>query len=503
MSVRERAGGILLHVTSLPGRFGVGELGPAAEAWVEWLAKAGCRLWQMLPLSPTGYGDSPYQALSAFAGNPLLVSVERLLEDGLLKDSDLEPLPPFPSDRVVYGDVIPFKRKLLQVAAARLTASPAGMREPFDAFCEQESAWLDEFALFMALKDLHRGAPWSRWESGLASRDPDALGRARRDLADEIEAHRVVQYLFFRDWRALRRRVEALGLTLIGDVPIFVAHDSADVWAHPELFDLDNQGEPTAVAGVPPDYFSPTGQRWGNPLYRWDVMAQDGYAWWIARLRAILSQVDVVRLDHFRGFEAFWRIPASAPTAETGEWVAGPGAKLLGALHASLGSLPLIAEDLGVITPEVRALRDQFALPGMKVLQFAFEGDKEFLPHNYIPGCIVYTGTHDNDTAVGWYEAVAPEARDFCRRYLARDGSDIAWDLIRAAWSSVAEWAITPMQDLLTLGSAARMNFPSRPEGNWAWRVAADQLTDALAGRMSDMNEVYGRSARATETRAD
>jgi 4-alpha-glucanotransferase len=500
-----RAGGILLHPTSLPGPFGIGDLGPAAEAWVDWLADAGCRLWQVLPLGPTGYGDSPYQSLSTFAGNPLLVSPDRMIEDGLLSAADLEPLPSSPSDRVEFSAVIEYKRRLLQLASTRLASRKSNFRQAFDDFCNQHAEWLDEYALFMALKREHHGVAWNRWPVELSSRDPSALRQARARLAEDMQFHRLAQYLFYREWEAIRSRAHSRDIQVIGDVPIFVAHDSADVWTHPELFALDCRGEAEAVAGVPPDYFSPTGQRWGNPVYRWEAMAKDGYAWWIRRMRSVLAMVDVVRLDHFRGFEAYWRIPAEAPTAETGEWVAGPGAGLLQALRQALGGLPLIAEDLGVITPEVEALRDGFKLPGMKVLQFAFDGDPDnpFLPHNFNVGSVVYTGTHDNDTTMGWYESASQEERDFSRRYLAREGTDFAWDLIRSAWSSVADWAITPTQDLLSLGTQARMNYPSRAEGNWSWRLLSEQLTPALAERIREMNVLYGRSAAAIAADAE
>jgi 4-alpha-glucanotransferase len=323
------------------------------------------------------------------------------------------------------------------------------------------------------------------------------MAAARRELTVEIEAERVRQFVFFRQWSALSDAAHAAGVQIVGDIPIFVAHDSADVWSHPELFYLDEAGMPTAVAGVPPDYFSPTGQRWGNPLYRWEKMRADGYAWWQKRLKAVLSQVDIVRLDHFRGFEAYWEVPASAPTAETGRWVPGPGRDFLSAVRSALGELPVIAEDLGVITPGVVELREEFNLPGMKVLQFAFSGDPEheFLPHNYPVRCVVYTGTHDNDTVVGWYATAPEDSRDFCRRYLGRDGRDIAGDLLRATWASVAQWALAPLQDVVGLGPEARMNYPSREHGNWGWRVRADQLTDDVADRLAGLNEVYGRAS--------
>jgi 4-alpha-glucanotransferase len=491
-----RAGGILLHPTSLPGRYGIGDLGPAAHDWVEWLAGAGCRLWQVLPLGPTGYGDSPYQSFSAFAGSPLLISPDALIQDGLLGSDEIADLPAFPEDHVDFGGVISWKDGLLtRVTGAFGARASAAHRAAYAAFRDSNRDWLDDYALFMALKRAHGGAPWTEWEDALRLREPEVLASAARDLAVEIEAQRVRQFLFFHQWQALLETAHAADVELVGDIPIFVAHDSADVWSHPEFFTLSETGQPAFVAGVPPDYFSPTGQRWGNPLYRWDAMQADGYGWWLRRFRAVLSTVDIVRLDHFRGFEAYWEIPASAPTAETGRWVPGPGADFLKAVRGELGSLPIIAEDLGVITAGVKKLRLDFGLPGMKILQFAFDGqpEHEFLPHNYPTECVVYTGTHDNDTVVGWYETAPEEQRDFCRRYLGRNGTDIAWGLIRAAWASVAQWAIAPLQDLLSLGTEARMNYPSREYGNWGWRVTAAQLTLELGRRLAGFNHLYGR----------
>jgi len=493
----DRAAGLLLHPTSLPGPYGIGDLGPQAHAWVRWLAASGCRLWQTLPLGPTGYGDSPYQSLSAFAGNPMLLSPDLLCEDGLLTRDDLEPHPTFPENHVDYGAVIDWKAALLQRLAAGFAArATPELRRSLADYLEAQADWLEDFALFMALKQAHGGAPWTEWQDELRRRQAPALAEARQRLAPEVAAHRLHQFLFARQWAALAEMAHTKGIRLVGDIPIFVAHDSADVWSHPELFHLDEAGRPTAVAGVPPDYFSPTGQRWGNPLYRWDVMRADGYAWWIRRLRAVFSHVDSVRLDHFRGFEAYWEVPAAAPTAETGRWAPGPGRRFLKAVQAALGDLPIIAEDLGVITPGVVKLRDGFGLPGMKILQFAFGGDPEheFLPHNYPVRCVVYTGTHDNDTIAGWYASAPESERDFCRRYLGSDGSDIAWDLIRAAWGSVAEWTVAPVQDLLSLETEARMNYPSRAEGNWGWRVRAGDLTDGLAARLRELNTIFGRA---------
>jgi 4-alpha-glucanotransferase len=501
-----RAGGVLLHPTSLPGPYGIGDLGPAAHDWVQWLARSGCRLWQVLPLGPTGYGDSPYQSFSAFAGNPLLISPDLLVQEGLLTQDELAGAPAFPEDHVDFGPVIAWKDSLLSRLTETFDARASDeQREAYLSFRDANQDWLEDFALFMAVKRAHSGTPWTEWSDGLRCREPEALVSAARVLHADVQAQCVRQFLFFRQWGTLADAAHAAGIALVGDIPIFVAHDSADVWSRPEFFTLDAAGQPAFVAGVPPDYFSPTGQRWGNPLYRWDAMRRDGYGWWLRRLRAVLSMVDIVRLDHFRGFEAYWEIPASAPTAETGRWAPGPGVGFLDAVEKDLGSLPLIAEDLGVITAGVKKLRTDFDLPGMKVLQFAFDGhpEHEFLPHNYPVRCVVYTGTHDNDTVVGWYESAPEKERDFCRRYLGRDGTDIAWDQIRAAWASVAQWAIAPLQDLLSLGTEARMNYPSRESGNWGWRVRAEQLAPDLADRLAEFNHLYGRKKPAPDAEAE
>ena len=491
-----RASGLLLHPTSLPGRFGIGDLGVEASRWVDFLAGAGQKLWQVLPLGPTGYGDSPYQSFSAFAGNPYLVSPERLLEDGLLVPPDLAALPAFPVERVDYGLVIEWKLAILAQAHARFAAGAApGLRADYEGFCRRHAGWLEDFALFMALKESHGGASWTSWEKGLVAREPGALAAARERLAASVDSQRFRQFLFFRQWSAVRERARAAGVRIIGDLPIFVAHDSADVWAHPELFQLDARGARAVMAGVPPDYFTKTGQLWGNPLYRWETLARDGYAWWVERLRATFEVVDIARLDHFRGFEACWEVPGGAATAEKGRWVKGPGAAFFESVHAALGKLPIIAEDLGLVTPEVLALRDRFGLPGMKILQFAFEKGAlhPFLPHNFPTNCVVYTGTHDNDTTRGWYASAPEKERHFARSYLGRDGSDFTWDLIRAGLASVADAFVAPLQDVLDLGSEARMNLPGRPDGNWGWRFRREQLTDAVRERLRDLTETYGR----------
>jgi 4-alpha-glucanotransferase len=448
-----------------------------------------------LPLGPTGYGDSPYQCFSAFAGNPLLVSPQKLMEEGLLKPSDL-PAAAFPAERVDYGPVIQFKNEVLRRAWDNFRSGAAPpLRPALEEFTARQSGWLDDFALFMALKDAHGGASWLEWPASLVRREPAALALARRDLADRADLHRFRQFLFFRQWRDLKRHANDRQVRLIGDVPIFVSSDSADVWANPQLFQLDERRRPRFVAGVPPDYFSATGQLWGNPLYDWEALKRTGYRWWADRLRATLEQVDVIRLDHFRGFEAYWEIPAGMPTAQVGRWVKGPGADLLQSLRRELGGLPLIAEDLGLITPEVEILRDAFSLPGMRILQFAFGGATEnrFLPHNYERHCVVYTGTHDNDTTRGWFAAISEDERHHVRRYLDRDGSHIAWDLVRLAWGSVADYAVVPLQDVLELGTEARMNLPGRPSGNWGWRYTEQMPVTAALDRLGDMTELYGR----------
>jgi 4-alpha-glucanotransferase len=491
-----RASGLLLHPTSLPGRFGIGDLGSEALRWVDFLAAAGQKLWQVLPLGPTGYGDSPYQSFSAFAGNPYLVSPEGLREDGLLESADLAGTPAFPADRVDFGPVIEWKLAILAKSHERFSAGAApGLREGYDAFCHVQADWLDDFALFMALKEAHAGATWSSWDAGLRARDPAALAAARERFAVAMDSQRFRQFLFFRQWNAVRERARAAGVRIIGDLPIFVAHDSADVWAHPEFFQLDVRGAPTVMAGVPPDYFAKTGQLWGNPLYRWDVLARDGYAWWVERLHATFEVVDIARLDHFRGFEAYWEVPGGAATAEKGRWVKGPGAAFLESVRAALGALPIIAEDLGFVTPEVLALRDRFGLPGMKILQFAFDKDAShpFLPHNYPTNCVVYTGTHDNDTSRGWYASASEKQRHFARSYLGCDGVDFAWSLIRAGMASVADTFIAPLQDVLDLGPEARMNLPGRPGGNWGWRFQREQLTSAERDRLGELTKTFGR----------
>lgn len=492
----DRSNGILLHPSSLSGPYGIGDLGPEAYRWVDFLASAGVKLWQILPLGPTGYGDSPYQCFSAFAGNPYLVSPDILLRDGLLLQEDLADMPDWDPSQVDFGGIYRWKPALLDRAFARYEQmAPQHLRNEFVAFCAANSAWLDDYALFMALKEANSGHAWVEWDEPLRRRESSALGKARRAHAAAITRQAFRQFLFFRQWLALKEYANDRGIKIIGDVPIFVAFDSSDAWSHPDLFYLDTRGHLLVQAGVPPDYFSPTGQLWGNPLYRWDVHQARRYTWWIERFRATLAQMDIVRLDHFRGFAGYWEVPGEAETAEHGRWVPGPGIDFLRALKSALGDLPIIAEDLGEITPDVIELRDSFGLPGMRVLQFGFSGpENAFLPHHYVLNCVAYSGTHDNDTAVGWYQSAPEHERRYYRQYIVSDGSDVPGDMIRELWASVAGYALAPLQDLLGLGAEARMNFPGTLGGNnWAWRMDNGALTDSLRDRLRDLNYVYQR----------
>jgi 4-alpha-glucanotransferase len=499
-----RSAGILLHPTALPGRYGIGDLGDTAYQFVDFLIQSQQSLWQILPLGPTGYGDSPYQCFSAFAGNPLLISPDRLVNEGYLPATAVKEVPAFPPHKVDFGWVIQYKTELLHKAHAHYQArGTTAQRQAFEHFCQEQANWLDDFGLFMAVKSHHQeheGGVWSTWPDDIRRRQPEAMRHWSQQLAQEVNYHQFSQFLFFQQWLALKQYANEQQIKIVGDVPIFVAYDSADVWANPDLFYLQEDGAPAVIAGVPPDYFSATGQRWGNPLYNWAKMAEDDYEWWARRLEMTFTQVDIVRIDHFRGFVAYWEIPAEMPTAEIGQWVKGPGAPFFEAMRRRLGDLPLIAEDLGVITPEVEALRDQFEFPGMKILQFAFGGDKNsaFLPHQYVHNCVVYTGTHDNETTVGWYRNANESERDHVRRYTARDGSEISWDLTRLAYLSVADTAVIPLQDLMRLGNEARMNFPGKPAGNWQWRYTQDMLTAVIIHRLRDKAALYGRERHET-----
>jgi 4-alpha-glucanotransferase len=504
-SAAYRASGLLLHVTSLPSPYGIGDLGPAAVAWVDRLHEAGQSWWQALPLGPTGYGDSPYQSLSSFAGNWLLISPAWLIEDELLKPDDCAG-GSFSPTTVDFDAVTRFKYALLEKAWKNFSAGARSDLQPvFERFGQEQAHWLDDYALFRALKVEYGGAHYLEWPEAVVRRTPAALDRARRDLANRVEQVRFAQFLLFRQGARLKAHARTKGLRLIGDLPLFVSPDSSDVWAHPELFLLDAQHRPRVVAGVPPDYFSAQGQRWGNPIYDWSALAARGYDWSIDRLRALLAHVDVVRLDHFRGFAAAWHIPAGTPTAASGQWVPGPGADVFRAVQKALGALPFLVEDLGVITPDVSRLRDAFQLPGTRVLQFAFDGhtDNPHLPDNYVPNAVVYTGTHDNPPTRGWYEELPDAERrnlwQYAKRAARGTSMDAAPTLLRLAWSSAAALAIAPLQDVLNLGKEARMNRPGSLGGNWRWRVTQDLLSSSAFQSLRDLTQASGRSG-ALET---
>lgn len=497
-----------MHVTSLPSPFGIGDLGESAYEFAEFLAAAGHKVWQVLPLNPTGFGDSPYQCFSAFAGNASLIDLRALHDQGLLRATDLASIPPFPNDRVEYAAVNDYKQGVLQTAARNFFSDAnSSQRTNFEGFRRENMEWLEDFALFMTCKHQHNEVMWTKWDPKLRERDPEALGKVRRELAAEINAYQFWQYVFFQQWQKLKTRCHELGIRIMGDIPIYVAHDSADVWSHRQLFHLDEQGNPTVIAGVPPDYFSATGQLWGNPIYRWELLAQCGYSWWIDRFRASLKLFDMARLDHFRGFEAFWEVPGGAPTAAAGRWVKGPGAELFRVVQSALGELPIVAENLGVITPEVEAIRHEFGYPGMALLQFAFGNDPQgpsFRPHNYARELVAYTGGHDNDTTVGWWKSSGandsirtPEdvlkEHAFARAYLGFENEPVNWVFLRAVLASVADTAIIPLQDVLGLGSEARMNLPGTISGNWRWRFEPGVLTEDLSRRLRDMNSMYDR----------
>jgi 4-alpha-glucanotransferase len=503
-----RLSGVLLHPTALPGRFGIGDLGPAAYRFADWLAAAGQTLWQVLPLGPTGFGDSPYQLFSAFAGNPMLISLERLRDEGLLSSADLSAFPQFPSTEVDFGALIPVKTALLNCAFDKFErlATPS-IRTWFAQFCEARP-WLQDYALFMALKQ-QNGVErvWTEWEPEIVNREAGALNLWSRQLAREIERQKFWQWEFAREWQSLRAYCRERNIRLMGDLPIYVAHDSADVWACPDLFELDERGNATVIAGVPPDYFSATGQRWGNPIYKWERLRDTGFAWWIDRFRATMEQFDIFRLDHFRGFEAYWEIPAAEPTAVNGQWKKAPGRELFIAARTALGDLPIVAENLGVITPEVEAIRHEFAFPGMSILQFAFGKDPQapdFKPHNFPRDRFAYTGTHDNDTVNGWWNSMGGDSTRTLEEirqekantldYLAvPDDGEMNWHLIRSLLGSVAAGAVVPLQDILGLGSESRFNTPGTMGGNWRWRFQENELTGALASRLKHLVTLYDR----------
>jgi 4-alpha-glucanotransferase len=493
-----RASGILLHPTSLPSPFGIGDLGQDAYEFIDFLHRTGQKYWQILPLGPTGYGNSPYMCYSAIAGNPLLISPAILLADGLLTGEEIANLPDFRRDRVDFSLVIDTKHNLFRQACGRFRAEATPEQlAAFEGFCEGQIHWLDDYALFMALREANEGKSWDNWEPELIKREPQALIHWRNELKDEIYYHQFLQFQFFTQWLNLKQYANKYGIEIIGDIPIYVAHDSADVWANQEFFELDPEtGAAALMAGVPPDYFSETGQLWGNPVYNWDKLVETNFNWWIQRFESLLKLVDIIRADHFRGFQAFWAIEQGETTAINGGWIKAPGAELFSTLREKWGKLPILAEDLGVITPDVEALRDQFEFPGMKVLQFAFgsDNDNPFLPYNYGRNFVVYTGTHDNDTTVGWFEQANDYERDRVLKYLGQvSPAGINWDFIRLAMSSIATISIIPLQDVLGLGKEARMNFPGIAEGNWEWRFPSGALTDSIQYQLKDITEIFAR----------
>jgi len=506
-----RESGILLHITSLPSRRSVGDLGEAAYRFVDFLARTGQQIWQVLPLGPTGYGNSPYQCYSAFGGNPLLISLESLAQEGLLEERDLACVPPADPHQAEFEAEWQSHSRALQKAFAAFEGVSFGdLRTEAAAFYALHTSWLNDYALFRALKTYHEERPWHQWEADIRSRDLQALSRWQDKLAQQVDYEKFIQFLFFRQWSALKKYANERGVSILGDLPIFVAHDSADVWSHQELFELNRDGSVAKVAGVPPDYFAKTGQLWGNPLYRWDRMKSTGYAWWIERFKSALTMFDSIRLDHFRGFESYWEVPGDAKTAASGRWVPGPREAFFEVVEAQLGKIPILAEDLGVITPEVDALRNRFHFPGMRVLQFAFGDDpkaKDYQPHNYPRHCVVYTGTHDNDTTLGWFQSGQGKGstraadrieheRENALSYLRTSGEQIHWDMIRLAFSSVADTAIVPLQDVLGLGTQARMNLPGTAEGNWTWRFEWEQLTPEIEKKLGELTVTYERIAK-------
>ena len=502
-----RSSGILLHPTSFPGPFGIGDLGKIAYQFADFLVASGQGLWQVLPLGPTGHGDSPYACYSAFAGNTLLISPQRLVDENLLDPAEVTPLITASDERIDFVRVHRHKKALLLSAFARFKVSgQSKLKAAFEEFCVDQHEWLNDYGLFSALKEVYSDRPWNEWHPALVKRSSDEINQARNALAHRIEAHKFHQFLFFQQWFELKSYCNKLGIKLIGDIPIFVAQDSSDVWTNPDQFKLDENGTPIVVAGVPPDYFSSTGQLWGNPIYNWDQMLADGFRWWVQRIKSSLQMFDVVRIDHFRGFAACWEIPGGDKTAERGRWVEAPGEELFMAVKNSLGEIDVIAEDLGVITPDVERLRDDLGFPGMRVLQFAFGGDSRNsdLPHNYLRNSVAYTGTHDNDTTVGWFNGsgqtgstrTAEEIdreRKFCVRYLNSNGTEINWDFIRALMQSVSNRVVIPLQDVLGLGSEARMNLPNSTTGNWLWRLKSGAVNELLSARLKEMSETYGR----------
>lgn len=494
----ERSSGILFHPTSLPGKYGIGTLGKEAYAFIDFLKKSKQKLWQIFPLGPTGYGDSPYQSFSSFAGNPYLIDFDLLIEAHLLSEEDLRDI--FFGDNeeyIDYGAIYNQKYPLLRKAYDNFKSSDnSEMKGSLENFKRENSSWLNDYSLYISLKNHFNGLPWNEWPQDIKNRENAAMEHYKNELADDIEYHNFIQFLFFKQWNDVKRYANENGIKIIGDIPIFVAADSSDAWANPEIFLFDEERKPVKVAGVPPDYFSATGQLWGNPLYNWEKLKETNYSWWVERVRANLSTCDIIRIDHFRGFEAYWAVPYGDETAVNGQWEPGPGIDLFNAIKSQLGELPIIAEDLGLMTQGVIDLREATGFPGMKILGFAFDSGEEndYLPHTYTKNCVVYTGTHDNDTLVGWFQKAKEEDREFARNYLnSRADEEIHWDAIRGAWSSVACMAISPVQDFLGLGSEARINTPGVASGNWQWRLKQGVLNNELAERIAKLTKIYSR----------
>lgn len=493
--INERSSGVLLHITSLPGKYGIGTMGQEAYRFVEFLVESGQKLWQILPLGHTGYGDSPYQCFSAFAGNPLLIDLEKLVEEGLLAKTDL-PRDNFDKDAVDFGAVFNYKYPLLRKAYQNFLGIGNRFRQvQFENFCLRNQPWLEDYAFFMALKIQQDGKSWADWDHQITIREKETIARYKEHLADNINFYRFIQFLFFQQWLELKGFANINGIKIIGDIPLYVAFDSADAWANPGLFDFDKDLKPITVAGVPPDYFSETGQLWGNPIYNWERLEQDEFQWWVERIRASFTLYDILRIDHFRGLSAYWAVPYGEKTAINGQWVDAPGRDMLAAIYTALGELPIIAEDLGVITPDVVALREEFGMPGMKILQFAFDAaeENEFIPHNYEKNSVVYTGTHDNDTTVGHFHASPESDKQLMRDYFRVDEHDPAWSYIRLAWSTVSAIAIAPLQDILRLDSSGRMNFPGKASGYWRWRYRQEMLTSEHASQLMKLTSLFGR----------
>ena len=497
--INERSSGILLHPTSLPGKYGIGTLGKATFEFIDFLVKAKQQYWQILPLGPTGYADSPYQCFSAHAGNPNLIDLDILVKARLLHAEDLQDYPHFSDTTVDFEAVQQTKLPLLRKAYHSFALYADNLEKmAYRNFLKDQSKWINDYALFRAIKANRDQKPWYLWENPLKMREAEAIRAIQTLLHEEIDFHKFLQFLFFKQWIAVKEYAHTHKVKIIGDIPLYVALDSADAWANPEIFEFDSNLNPIRVGGVPPDYFSETGQLWGNPLFRWDVLKETGYRWWIDRIRTSLFLYDIIRIDHFRGFAAYWAVPYNEKTAINGEWITCPGKDFFDAMQIEFGDLPIIAEDLGVITPDVEELRDGFGLPGMKILQFAFDSSEanDYIPHNYVKNCIVYTGTHDNDTVVGWFNSASADDRKYVLDYLNTGEHDIHWSFLRLAWSSVAYTAIVPMQDLLGLGTSARMNLPGTTQNNWQWRVNAGDFTPELAAKLAHLTVLYGRTVK-------